>query len=156
MGLQQLSLGPTRTITRMKTLQKFFVTEKPRAAFSLVEVLAAIAIIGVITFLAIPNIVQVKRDSEEDLARSRAAALNVAMASYVQNKGGLATAKAAWPGDDDSRYTAIKPFLSFAETNRAAYMPSGYSVTLPTAANLLGPGASGRATVTQGTNVIAY
>ena len=32
--------------------------------FSLVEVLAAVAIIGIITFLAIPNIVAVKQDSE--------------------------------------------------------------------------------------------
>ena len=37
--------------------------KKNRKAFSLVEVLAAVSIIGVIAFLAIPNIVKVKTDS---------------------------------------------------------------------------------------------
>ena len=36
----------------------------PFLGFSLVEVLAAVAIIGIITFLAMPNIIAVKQDSE--------------------------------------------------------------------------------------------
>tara|TARA_B110000305_G_C19321628_1_gene579240 strand:+ start:371 stop:817 length:447 start_codon:yes stop_codon:yes gene_type:complete len=42
--------------------------------FSLVEVLAAVGIIGIIAFLAIPNIVAIKEDSETNLAISRAEA----------------------------------------------------------------------------------
>lgn len=106
--------------------------------FSLVEVLAAIAIIGVITFMAIPNIIQIKQDSEDDLARSRAEALNTAIASYVQNRG-WHTATNEWgsAGSSDARYGLLQPYLAFAETNLSGYMPSGYSVTFPVATNLL-------------------
>ena len=55
--------------------------------FSLVEVLAAVAIIGIITFLAMPNIIAVKQDSENNLAISRAEALNIALVTFVQTNG---------------------------------------------------------------------
>ena len=64
--------------------------------FSLVEVLAAVAIIGIITFLAIPNIVAVKQDSETNMAISRAEALNIALVSYVQANG-HENANEYWP-----------------------------------------------------------
>lgn len=109
-----------------------------KPAFSLVEVLAAIAIIGVITFMAIPNIIQIKRDSEDDLARSRAEALNLAIASFVQNRG-WASATNEWQNAStaNARYGLIQPYLAFAETNLTSFMPSGYSVTFPAATNLL-------------------
>lgn len=106
-------------------------------AFSLVEVLAAVTIIGIITFLAIPNIVRVKQDGEDNLARSRAETLNMAVASLIQAQGATA-AQAAWTGasDDDARYASyLKPYLAFAETNLSSYMPSGYSVVLPSSIN---------------------
>jgi prepilin-type N-terminal cleavage/methylation domain-containing protein len=104
----------------------------PKSAFSLVEVLAAITIIGVITFLAIPNIVQIKQDGEDNLARARAESLNMAMASLIQANGRV-TAVSQWSGaaSDDARFALLTPYLAFAETNRATYMPSGYSFTFP-------------------------
>lgn len=103
-----------------------------KRAFSLVEVLAAVAIIGIITFLAIPNIVKLKEDGEENLARSRAETLNLAIASFVQ-KNGPATAQSAWTsaGSNDGRYALLAPFIAFAEDDLDAYMPGGYTVTLP-------------------------
>jgi len=102
-------------------------------AFSLVEVLAAVALIGIITFLALPNIVRIKTDSEISLAISRAEALNLAMASYVQAHG-QASATASWTAaaDDDARYALLAPYLAYAPSTFAAYMPGGYRVTLPT------------------------
>lgn len=99
--------------------------------FSLVEVLAAVAIIGIITFLALPNIVQIKHDSEDHLAIARAEALNLSMASYVQAQG-LTGASVGWSGAADSaaRYQLLAPYLAYAPTNITEYMPSGYSVTL--------------------------
>jgi type II secretory pathway pseudopilin PulG len=106
---------------------------KSPLAFSLVEVLAAVALIGIITFLALPNIVRIKQDGEESLAIARAEAINLSMASYIQAHGqdGAAsdwsTATTA-----DARYAKLAPYLAFAPSTLAAYMPGGYSVTLPT------------------------
>ena len=107
-------------------------TNPRNQAFSLVEVLAAVAIIGVITFLAIPNIVRVKQDSEDNLARARADALNVAVAAYFQAVG-RDPALSAWTGTDNSgRYTLISPYLAYAPAALTNYMPSGYSVVFST------------------------
>lgn len=98
-------------------------------AFSLVEVLAAVTIIGVIIFLAIPNIVQVRRDAEESLAKSRADALNVAVAAYFQAAGSQ-NALSNWAGKTSTqRFALISPYLAFASTNFSSYMPKGYSVS---------------------------
>ena len=102
-------------------------------AFSLVEVLAAITIIGIITFLAVPNIVRVKQDAEDNLARARAEALNMAMAAYVQAVGTNAaqTNWAAW-ANDPTRYNNIRTYIAFSETNLTNFTPNGYTITLPT------------------------
>ena len=108
-----------------------------RSAFSMVEVLAAVAIIGVITFLAIPNIVRVKQDGEDNLARARAESLNLAIASFVQANGG-SPAQTSWAGatTDAARFGLLRDYIAFAETNWTAYMPAGYGVTnWPTSIN---------------------
>lgn len=110
---------------------------KLRTAFSMVEVLAAVAIIGVITFLAIPNIVRVKQDGEDNLARARAESLNLAIASFVQANGG-SPAQASWSGaaTEAARFGLLRDYIAFAETNWASYMPAGYGVTnWPTSIN---------------------
>lgn len=103
-----------------------------RHAFSLVEVLAAVALIGIITFLALPNIVQIKSDGEESLAISRAEAINLAMASHVQAMG-QETAASLWAGasTDAERYALLAPYLAYAPSTFTDFMPSGYGVTLP-------------------------
>lgn len=106
------------------------------SAFSLVEVLAAIAIIGIVTWLAIPNIVRIKQDGEDNLARSRAETLNMAIASYVQAVG-TNTAASTWGTNtgsaiDNTRYTnCLARYISFAESTLTNFCPSGYSFTLP-------------------------
>lgn len=102
-------------------------------AFSLVEVLAAITIIGIITFLAVPNIVRVKQDGEENLARARAETLNMAISAYVQAVGTNA-AQSNWSAaaNANARYLLISPYIAFAETNLTLFSPSGYTNTLPT------------------------
>jgi len=100
-------------------------------AFSLVEVLAAVAIIGVVIFLAIPNIVKVREDAEESLAKSRADALNVAAAAYFQAVG-TQTAAGQWATDNNARYSLIKPYLAFAPASLSDYMPKNYFVNFHT------------------------
>ena len=103
------------------------------SAFSLVEVLAAIAIIGIVTYLAIPNIVRIKRDGEDNLARARAETLNLAIATYVMARGTNA-AQTNWAGRSDAyRYTnCLAQYISFAEASFTSFQPLGYSLTLPT------------------------
>jgi len=105
---------------------------KVRLAFSLVEVLAAVALIGIITFLALPNIVRIKQDSEESLAISRAEALNLSMASFIQAHGQTA-ASSLWTSTADSnRYPdLLAPYLAYAPAAFTDYMPGGYTATLP-------------------------
>jgi prepilin-type N-terminal cleavage/methylation domain-containing protein len=107
--------------------------------FTLVEVLASVTIIGILIFMAIPSITSVRRDTEEQMAISRAEALNMAISSYIQAYG-LQTAKTAWtvptvtdPAAKDAyRYTNfLTPYMAYAPTTLAALMPSDYLITLP-------------------------
>ncbi|MCB1229607.1 MAG: type II secretion system protein [Verrucomicrobiae bacterium] len=96
------------------------------------EVLAAVGIIGIIAFLALPNIIAIKQDSERNLAISRAEAINMAVASYVQSKG-RTTAITDWGtlANDNERYTALAPYLAFAPDAFSDYQPGGFSIDIP-------------------------
>lgn len=120
--------------------------------FSLVEVLAAIAIIGIITFIAIPNLVRIKQDGERSLAISRAETLNMAMASYLQANG-QANSSTAWSSasTDAARYTLVAPYVSFAASSSTNFMPAGYSVQFPTSLVPLN-----KVTLKEGTTSITY
>lgn len=108
-----------------------------RSAFSLVEVLAAVSIIGIIAFMAIPNIVAIKRDSERNLAISRAEALNMAVASYIQSNGKDMVAPSWSTANNDQRYTTLIPYLSFAPVTLQEFTPGGYTIVLPANLNAL-------------------
>ena len=102
------------------------------AGFSLVEVLAAVAIIGILVFIAIPNVVQSRRDAEENFAIGRAEALNSAISQYIQANG-RANAGSAWTGatDDGGRFNLVKGYLAYAPTALSDYQPSGYTYAMP-------------------------
>ena len=120
---------------------------KNKRAFSLVEVLAAVSIIGVITFLALPNIITVKSDSETNLAIARAESVNIAMVNFVQSYG-RANATTTWASktSDQARYALLASYMAFAPSELTSYMPVGYAITLPTSIStvskvaLTGPG----------------
>ncbi|MDF1812551.1 MAG: type II secretion system protein [Verrucomicrobiales bacterium] len=107
------------------------------AGFSLVEVLAAVGIIGIIAFLAIPNIVAIKEDSERQLAITRAEGVNMGVAAYIQANGRDAVASDWSTKNAEQRYTLIRPYLSFAPTTLAEFQPAGYVITPPTDLNNL-------------------
>ena len=107
--------------------------QRGRHGFSLVEVLAAVTIIGIIAFMALPNIIAMKRDAEVNLAISRAEAVNMAMASFIQANG-RDRAITRWTGasaSDQLKYALIDSYLAFAPSNETDYMPSGYELTWP-------------------------
>ena len=111
-----------------------------RAGFSLVEVLAAVTIIGIIAFLALPNIIAMKRDSEVNLAISRAEAVNMAVTSFIQANGRdrAVTRWAAASASDQAKYALIGSYLAFAPASESDYMPSGYTLTWPSSIAALG------------------
>ena len=99
--------------------------------FSLIEALATVAIIGIITFLALPNVVSARRDAEISMAVARAEAVNMAVASLVQSRG-FTSAKAAWDGAGDiAQYDQLKNYLAYAPTSLADFAPDGYTIVLP-------------------------
>lgn len=132
----------TPTITRRRT------------GFSLVEVLAAVAIIGIIVFIAIPNVVQSRRDAEEHFAIGRAEAMNGAVSQFIQANG-RANAGVAWAGKTNpERYDLIKSYLAYAPASLADFQPNGYAFTLPASPD-------GKVSIAQdngsgGTNAVYY
>jgi prepilin-type N-terminal cleavage/methylation domain-containing protein len=112
-----------------------------KPGFTLIEVLAAVTIIGIMVFLAIPNITAVRRDAEENMAISKGSMLNMAVSSYIQAVG-ISAAKnefaaiASAAGQSDAqrnaaRYAKISPYLAYAPATIGGFMPSGYEATLP-------------------------
>jgi prepilin-type N-terminal cleavage/methylation domain-containing protein len=123
-------------------------TRHPRraAGFSLVEIITAVAIIGIIAFMALPKVTSAQRDAERNLAISRAESLNMAAATMLSIQG-RSQAATAWTGagDNASKYILLRPHLGYAETTLSVYMPDGYSVSFSTSlepltkASLTGP-----------------
>ncbi len=105
-------------------------------AFSLVEVLAAVAIIGIIVFLALPNVIQAKLDTEEQMVITRAEALNMSISAYI-TANGRSNAGVAWAHTDNSthgaKYLLVKGYMAYAPSTLAAtstlpgYQPNGYT-----------------------------
>ena len=122
---------------------------RSRVAFSLVELLVVIAVLGVILFFAFPNIVQVKSDSEKDLAKARADTLNLAAAAYYQAVG-VSAASTNWAGKTaEQRYQLITPYIAFPAASLSNFLPSSdYSITFDASAphkvkaTLMGPGST--------------
>lgn len=108
------------------------LTRSKRQAFSLVEMMACVSIIGIIAFMAIPSVTRMRGDSERNLAIARAEALNLAQASFIQVRG-RTQASLDWSSaaSTQNKYNLLRPYLSFSETTVTAFMPSGYSVTFP-------------------------
>lgn len=107
-------------------------TKKPNTgqrdgAFSLLELLVVIVVLGVVLYFAFPNIVRMRRDSEDNLARARAEMLNLAVAAYFQSVGDRPTAISNWynKGSDAARYTDfLKQYIAFPTATLSNFMPS--------------------------------
>lgn len=118
----------------MNTALSLFSNQRTRRSlwrgFSLVEMMACVSIIGIIAFMAIPSITRMRSDGEKNLAITRAEALNMAQATFIQVKG-RTEAERLWKaaGSNEARYVLLKDYMSYPEPTLSSYMPSGYSVS---------------------------
>ena len=102
----------------------------PSRGFSLVELLVVLAVIGVMLYFAFPNIVQVKSDSERDMAKARAETLNLAAAAYFQNLGTTAALNSWANKTPEQHYLLIRSYIAFPAPTLSEFMPSSdYSIS---------------------------
>jgi type II secretory pathway pseudopilin PulG len=118
-------------------MKKMAAPLKKIEAFSLVEALVTITIIGIITFLALPNVVNVRKDTEDAAAQAKAEALNIALVSYVQKFGRDSQQAQDWnalTGSSDAernaRYALLREFLSFPPNTYRDYVGDGYNINI--------------------------
>ncbi|HEY1083534.1 MAG TPA: prepilin-type N-terminal cleavage/methylation domain-containing protein [Prosthecobacter sp.] len=118
-------------ITRL--LSTLCRTSAGRRGFSLVEMMACVSIIGIIAFLAIPSITSMRSNSERNLAITRAEALNMAQASFIQVRG-RTDAASKWnaAANDEARYQLLREYMSYAEPTLSQYIPAGYKMEFNT------------------------
>jgi prepilin-type N-terminal cleavage/methylation domain-containing protein len=103
-----------------------------KQGFSMIELLAAVAIMGVIAFMAIPSVTKMRTDSERNLMISRAEALNIAQASFIQAEGrGRAEQQWVAATSDAAKYALIRKYLAFSETALTQYIPAPYTLQFP-------------------------
>ncbi len=70
--------------------------------------------------------------TEQNLAITRAEAINLAIAAFIQSRG-RESAVREWHANptDQDRYLLLAPFLAFAPTELRDYIPDGYEIELP-------------------------
>lgn len=118
------------TPTRLIKWPALWSTQSLRRAFSLVEMMACVSIIGIVAFMAIPSVTRMHSESIRKNAISKCEGLNMAKASFIQMYG-RTQANAVWQAkNDQQRYDLLRPYLSFAEALFINYMPEGFSTNL--------------------------
>lgn len=88
------------------------MAKKSRGAFSLVEILIVILVIGIVAAFVVPQIRNAREASQLVIARQQQAELQVALGNWIASAssgpGGLAAARTAYTGD---KLTLISNYL---------------------------------------------
>lgn len=101
-----------------------------RVAFTLVELLVVLFIIGVLLLVGVPNMMRGKADAEQAQVVAKARQLNTAKLSYIAATD-RQTAAADWARwGDEERYQALRPYLGFPPADLATYTTPGYRLVL--------------------------
>ena len=102
--------------------------KKSEKAFSLVEVLIVIVVIGIMAAFVLPQIRNARQASEVAIARQQQAELQVALGNWIASAssgpGGLAAARTAYAGD---KLALISAYLQSSTTD--SFSGSGNTVT---------------------------
>ncbi len=100
-------------------------------AFTLVEVLTAVVIVGLLAMMLTANSSRQRSATEVAVMKMRAGTLNQAQASYIEEVGGAVTALANWTAqpNDEARYQLIRHNLQFPPATLSSFVINGFSIT---------------------------
>lgn len=99
--------------------------------FSLVEMLMVIAVIGIISALVLPQILDIKSGAQNSVARQQQAQIQTALDSWIAAEsgkpGGLAAARALYSDANGAKLQLLQKYLQ--PSTYDGLSPSGNSVT---------------------------
>lgn len=99
--------------------------------FTLLEIVVAVFLVGILATLAVRNLSAAKSSSEEQSMRQKAVELNNYMGEYITSQS-VRRAVTKWSGkSNDERYQLLRPFMQFSNETLDKYVLDGYSVTFP-------------------------
>lgn len=101
-----------------------------KRGFTLVEILIAVVVIGVLGYVLSPNSSKSKYAGELAVMKARAAMLNAAQSQFLEANGvnnGLATWSAQPTGE--AQYQLLKPYIQFSPATLSTYVLAGWTVS---------------------------
>lgn len=103
-------------------------------AFTLVELILTVAILGVIAAVVYPTFGDSLEAAEERAARTNADSLFAAKQTYKLRVGNAATTFAA-ASNPDGRYALVQPYLPGAPVSWAAFLGAGHQLDMGSGLN---------------------
>lgn len=102
---------------------------RQQKAFTLIEVLVAVAVIGILLFMALPNSAKVKSTAEDNSMKMRAMAMTTAKIEFVRDAG-ITTAASAWTNapTNQAKYDLLRAYIQYAPATLQDYSTLGYSI----------------------------
>lgn len=121
-----------------------------KAAFTLIEVLVVLAVLGLALLFVQPNAARARGEAEVALMRQRASLLEGAIAQYEAAVGAEAAATAwAAAGTHEARYALVRGFLAWPPPTLADYRVRGFTI-------LMGATPTDRVTVRRDDSRVVY
>jgi prepilin-type N-terminal cleavage/methylation domain-containing protein len=101
-----------------------------KRGFTLVEILIAVVVIGVLGYVLSPNSSKSKYAGELAVMKARAAMLNAAQSQYLEANG-VNTGLSVWSaqGSSEAQYQLIKPYIQFSPATLSTYVLAGWSIS---------------------------
>lgn len=98
---------------------------------TMIEVIAVVVILGIMSYMLVSNLPAVKRIGEEKEMKAKASQLNANMANFVMDQT-LRQALTTWTGKtNEQRYTLLRPYLQYSADSLVALQVEGYEIVFP-------------------------
>jgi len=106
-----------------------------KSAFSLLEHLVVLVIVGIVLAIGVPGINKARADAELETMRARAVAVQTAKLSFVDGLGSKQAAN-VWQGNSQASYELLRQYLPTTyPANLADLFQDPFSVNLGAAAS---------------------